>query len=44
MYNILTLNKIAKCGLDQLDADKYTITDDAAAQADGIMLRSFAMH
>lgn len=44
MYNILTLNKIAKCGLDQLDADKYTITDDAAAQADGIILRSFAMH
>ena len=28
MYNILTLNKIASCGLDQLDADKYVITDD----------------
>lgn len=44
MYNILTLNKIAKCGLDQLSADKYSITDDAAANADGIILRSFAMH
>ncbi len=44
MYNILTLNKIASCGLEQLTADKYAITDDAAAQADGIILRSFAMH
>lgn len=44
MYNILTLNKIAKCGLEQLSADKYSITDDAAANADGIILRSYAMH
>jgi len=44
MYNILTLNKIAACGLEQLDAAKYSITDDAAANADGIILRSFAMH
>lgn len=44
MFDILTLNKIAKCGLEQLDADKYSITDDAAANADGIILRSFAMH
>ena len=45
MYNILTLNKIASCGLDQLDADKYVITDDAAAQdVDGIILRSYSMH
>ncbi len=44
MYNILTLNKIASCGLDQLETDKYKITDDAAADADGIILRSFAMH
>ena len=41
---ILTLNKIAKCGLDELDADTYTITDDVAADADGIILRSFSMH
>lgn len=45
MYNILTLNKIAACGLDQLDKAKYSITDDAAAtDVDGIILRSFSMH
>ena len=44
MYNILTLNKIAACGLDQLDSAKYAITDDANANADGIILSSFAMH
>lgn len=44
MYNILTLNKIASCGLEQLAEDKYSITDDAASNADGIILRSFAMH
>ncbi len=43
MYNILTLNKIAQCGLSQL-GDNYTITDDASANADGIILRSFNMH
>lgn len=44
MFNILTLNKIAECGLKQLPAAKYAITDDAAKDADGIILRSFAMH
>lgn len=44
MFNILTLNKIAACGLEQLDSAKYTITDDASKDADGIILRSFAMH
>ncbi len=44
MYNILTLNKIAKCGLDQLNPKAYTITDDASKDADGIILRSFSMH
>lgn len=43
MYNILTLNKIAACGLDRL-GDNYSITDDAAADVDGIILRSFKMH
>ncbi len=43
MYNILTLNKIAACGLDRL-GDNYAITDDAAADVDGIILRSFKMH
>jgi len=44
MFDILTLNKIAACGLDQLDSAKYAITDDATKDADGIILRSFAMH
>ncbi len=44
MFNILTLNKIAACGLDHLDSAKYAITDDATKDADGIILRSFAMH
>ena len=43
MFNILKLNKIAKCGLDQLN-DNYKITDDANVDADGIILRSFKMH
>lgn len=43
MYNILTLNKIAACGLDRLGAD-YNITDDVAADVDGIILRSYKMH
>ncbi len=43
MFNILTLNKIAQCGLDKLDAN-YNITDDASADVDGIILRSFKMH
>lgn len=43
MFNILTLNKIAKCGLDQLN-DNYKITDDANVDVDGIILRSFKMH
>ena len=43
MFNILTLNKIAKCGLDQLN-DNYKITDDANVDAAGIILRSFKMH
>ncbi len=44
MFNILTLNKIAACGLEQLYGGKYAITDDSAKDADGIILRSYAMH
>jgi len=44
MFNILTLNKIADCGISRLDSKKFTITDDATANADGIILRSFSMH
>lgn len=43
MYNILTLNKIAACGLDRL-GDNYAVTDDAAADVEGIILRSYKMH
>lgn len=43
MYNILTLNKIAACGLDRL-GNNYNITDDINADADGIILRSYKMH
>lgn len=43
MFNILTLNKIAKCGLDRL-GNNYTVTEDMNADADGIILRSYKMH
>lgn len=43
MYNILTLNKIAQCGLAQLGED-YAITDNEAVNPDGIILRSYNMH
>jgi len=43
MYNILTLNKIAECGLNKLDKNNYSITDECA-NPDGIILRSFNMH
>lgn len=40
---ILTLNKIAACGLDLLDKNVFSISDDAK-NPDGIILRSFNMH
>lgn len=43
MYEVLTLNKIAKCGLDMLDSDIFTITD-SCENPDAIILRSFSMH
>ena len=43
MFEILTLNKIAKCGVDRLDGDAFHVTDDCA-NPDGIILRSFNMH
>jgi len=42
MYNIKTLNKISKIGLDVL-TDKYTVADDCAAP-DAILVRSAKMH
>lgn len=43
MFDILTLNKIAACGLNQLDKADFTVSDDAK-NPDGIILRSFSMH
>lgn len=42
MYNIKTLNKIAKIGLDKL-GDNYSVSDDIA-NPDAILVRSAAMH
>ncbi len=42
MYNVLTLNKIAKCGLDKLGSN-FNITDNEK-DPDAIILRSFSMH
>lgn len=43
MYDILTLNKIAKCGTDAFDQAKYAVAD-AVENPDAIMVRSAAMH
>ncbi len=43
MYEVLTLNKIAKCGLDNLDNDLFAVTDEVK-NPDAIILRSFKMH
>ncbi len=43
MYNLLTLNKIASCGLKNFNDAKYTITDNCD-NPDCIILRSFNMH
>lgn len=43
MYNILTLNKISKYGLEKLDASKYACSDSCPAP-DAILVRSAAMH
>ncbi len=43
MYNILTLNKISKLGLDKLDSAKYTCADSIEAP-DAILVRSASMH
>ena len=42
MYKILTLNKIAACGTDLFDREKYTVAD-METEPDGIMVRSANM-
>ena len=43
MYNIKTLNKIAKIGTDKFDAAKYNVADNCD-NAEAIMVRSASMH
>ena len=43
MYSILTLNKIATCGLAQLPEDKFQVSDDVE-MPHAILLRSADMH
>lgn len=43
MFDILTLNKISKFGLAELDAAKYAVSD-ACEAPDAIMVRSAKMH
>ncbi len=43
MYNLLTLNKIAKCGLDNFDKARYAVSDNCE-NPDCVILRSFNMH
>lgn len=43
MYNILTLNKISKVGLDKLDSAKYACSDTFDAPV-AILVRSASMH
>ncbi len=43
MFNILTLNKISKNGLDRLDAAKFACSD-SVENPDAILVRSASMH
>lgn len=43
MFDILTLNKIAKCGTDRFDASKYTCSD-SVENPTAVMVRSASMH
>ncbi|MBE6772085.1 MAG: 3-phosphoglycerate dehydrogenase [Ruminococcaceae bacterium] len=43
MFEILTLNKISKNGLDRLDSAKFTCSD-SAENPDAILVRSASMH
>jgi D-3-phosphoglycerate dehydrogenase len=43
VYKVLTLNNIARIGLDRLPADRYQVTNDAASP-DVVFVRSADMH
>ena len=42
MHSIKTLNKIAKCGLDELPADRFQVSD-TESDPDAILVRSFVI-
>jgi len=42
MFNVLTLNKIADCGLNELPNNNFTVSDDVK-NPDGIILRSYVL-
>lgn len=43
MFDILTLNKIAECGLNRLDKSRYNV-GDSIENPNGIIVRSASMH
>jgi D-3-phosphoglycerate dehydrogenase len=43
MYNVQTLNKIAKCGTSIFDTNKYTVSDNVE-NPDAILVRSAKLH
>ena len=43
MYQIKTINKISPIGLNRLDPEHYTVSDDAVNE-DGILVRSAKLH
>lgn len=43
MFQIQTLNKIAACGVQRLEAPRYTVGDDIQ-NPDGILVRSASLH
>ena len=42
MFNILTLNKIAECGLNELPSEQFAVSDDVK-NPDGILVRSYVL-
>lgn len=43
MFNILTLNKIAECGIERFCKDTYNVSDNIE-NPDGILVRSASLH
>jgi D-3-phosphoglycerate dehydrogenase len=43
MYNVLTMNKIAECGINMLPKEKYHVSDDIS-NPHAVLVRSASMH